>query len=130
MRVLLQCGHVITDHRCTFAEWYPCPHCRGNVKVTAFECREWKVSCGVHRYGRWYGQDKSAAMRDRHSGHEMSTVHYVVPQAVKDKVRKLYGRKVRVLIDDIPPLSPWPAIRRTNRLTDLITDRENDFPPF
>jgi hypothetical protein len=113
MRTLLQCGHVITDQSCTFGEFYPCPHCRTNVRTAAFECREWKVTCGIHRYGRWYGQDKTTAMRDKHSGHSMATVHYIAPQAVKDKVRKLYGRSVKILIDDIPAVNPWPDLRTT-----------------
>lgn len=122
LAVALQCGHV------TFGEvgpdWFTCPDCSLSVKPQAFETREWHAKCNTCRYGRWFGQDKAAAQR-AHKQHFCS-IHYAAYPAKKEKVREIYGRKVRILIPDLIVPARWPEMR-TN-LIPVTPDLE--IPPF
>lgn len=122
LAVALQCGHV------TFGEigpdWFTCPDCCFDVKPQAFETREWHVKCQQCRYGRWFGQDVVSAKR-AHSQHR-TQVNFMSRQDKRDKVREIYGRKVRILIPDLVVASKWPE-RRT---VIIAVQTETDTPPF
>ena len=111
MELVLQCGHRLNDLDNRYLEWYGCPECKMSVRVMAFECREWKVTCGTHRYGRWYGQARSEAFRDKHFRCQFATCDYLVVEEKKQKVRKLYGRKVGLRIPDVVAPKRWPDMR-------------------
>jgi len=60
----------------------------------------------------------------------------MVPQKIKEWMRKLYGYRVKVIIPDIAPVSPWPETR-TMIVPTLIdglvfhdTIAVDDPPPF
>jgi hypothetical protein len=105
------------------------------VKVQAFECREWKVTCGTHRQGKWFGQDHGSAKRWKHAHCPGATVDYLMVEELKVKIRKLFGRKVSLRIADIVTPVSWPAMQHIDdyrqRLDDarLSTDYD-DVPPF
>lgn len=125
MLTLLHCGHVVTT--VDYPQWAPCPLCGCEVKIAAFECREWHAKCQVDRcrFGRWYGQDESSARRHSHTKHQMVSVNYMVHPVKAGKVRKLYGRRVALII----PVAPKPRVRIERRPLITIT-LEDDIPPF
>jgi hypothetical protein len=126
VRTALQCGHVITVPENEWPEWGDCPHCGFSVRVEAFECREWHVKCMDCRYGRWFGQDQDSAKRaHKNNDHRVQYAYMVLP-AKREAVRNLYGRKVRVLIPDIPTVKKYSDVRRVI----LQVSRDTDIPPF
>jgi len=82
------------------------------------------VKCHECRFGRWFGQDESGARLCSHS-HSMVSVDYIVYASKRDRVRKLYGRRVRVIIPT-KPIARVRVERRPYRQLELDTD----VPPF
>jgi hypothetical protein len=123
LAVALQCGHVTYGE--VGPDWFTCPDCVKDVKPQAFETREWHAKCQVCRYGRWFGQDKDSANK-AHPQH-FCAVHFMANPKKKDAVRKVYGRRVRIIIVDLIVPARWPDVRSV--IAKPIIDNP-DIPPF
>jgi hypothetical protein len=116
MDVLLQCGHL--SHADPPAWFAPCSHCNSNVRIQAFECRVWTVNCWM-KYCRFrniqvdskdFGAVR-AGLHRKNTNHMQINIDYIIPQKVKDEMRAIYGRTVKLFIQDTMDAVSWPEHR-------------------
>lgn len=95
-----------------------CPVCHVYRKLLAVECREWHVHCDNCRYGKWHGQSETEARnnQNRHARNTSHNIHcdYQVYQNSKDRIQKLFGRKVRKYIENEFKFLPDNIIKLTS----------------
>ena len=94
--VKLSCGCVAL-HIIDGATHMEC-HLHGDRLITAFELREWHMSCGQCRSGKWTGKDKNAAYHAKtnhqaRSNHFQIMVDFMVPERVKRTWKIHYGNR-------------------------------------
>lgn len=107
---LLACGCQVSANLESFK--FPvslaCPtHTRADAfQIIAIECREYKLACMDCRYGKWCGSNHLDALfhTNRHvtskPGHRVYET-YAVHRDIKDKFRRIYGRKIKLWIEGI-----------------------------
>lgn len=134
MRIQLQCGHTSYVQGIPVDDYLICDEegCDGReVKLYAIETREWKAKCYECRFARWTGQSLSSAQNvaDQHwrrTNHD-SSVDYLSNPALKDEVRQVWGRKVKVVVLDEEPRLRGDVHKRTPIATLAAS---GDDPPF
>lgn len=140
MRYQLSCGHVGLWGPNRF-EWPPaeakCSKCQGRVtKLTAVECREWKISCNQCPYARWVGQFKSGAdsLANRHGrmrpGHQMNVDYLKNPEFLARMRLEGYPRSVKPYIVQGPPVKFLNSMAGPAFTAPTTSEPFPDVPPF
>lgn len=95
--ILLECG--CTGLHCIDGTLsVVCSNHQTDQVIVSFETREWHMTCGQCRTGKWTGNDRPAAARARNNhnnrtGHTQIMLDYMIPDHTKKLWAVHYGRK-------------------------------------